>query len=186
MEGGLEPMVEALLFIAGKPLTVGDLCERLNAGTGDVEAALQSLQKHHRRRKIGSLRVNKAGKGWVLEVATGLSEQLESVARAEIPKRLLPTAALIAYHQPISQSDLVQMIGQKAYDHVHDLSSFGLIDRRRDGNTRRLTTTARFAEYFGCPSADRNAVRAWFRERASALGLDASDPAMEGDRSVIV
>ena len=32
------------------------------------------------------------------------------------------------------------MLGQRAYDHVRDLANLGLIDRRRDGLTRRLTT----------------------------------------------
>ena len=51
------------------------------------------------------------------------------------------------------------------------LASLGLIDKRRDGLTRRLTTTRRFAEYFGCPEIEYRKVRAWFRDEASKLGL---------------
>tara|TARA_Y100001956_G_C3977369_1_gene123543 strand:- start:192 stop:488 length:297 start_codon:yes stop_codon:yes gene_type:complete len=63
------------------------------------------------------------------------------------------------------------MLGQKAYDHVRDLANLGLIDKRREGLTRRLTTTRRFAEYFGCPEVEYRKVKAWFREEAAKLGL---------------
>jgi len=71
----------------------------------------------------------------------------------------------------MAQSQLVEMLGQRAYDHVRDLANLGLIDRRRDGLTRRLTTTRRFAEYFGCPDVDYRAVRKWFRSEAAKAGL---------------
>ena len=46
-----------------------------------------------------------------------------------------------------------------------------LLDRRRDGLTRRLTTTRRFAEYFGCPEVEYRKVRSWFRQEAENMGL---------------
>jgi hypothetical protein len=46
-----------------------------------------------------------------------------------------------------------------------------MIDRRKDGNTRRLTTTRRFSESFGCPYTDRKKVKAWFREQVQNTGL---------------
>ena len=75
----------------------------------------------------------------------------------------------------MQQSQLKDMLGQKAYDHVRDLASMGLIDRRRDGLTRRLTTTRRFAEYFGCPEVEFRKVRAWFRSEADKLGLTSAE-----------
>ena len=71
----------------------------------------------------------------------------------------------------MQQSQLKDMLGQKAYDHVRDLASMGLIDRRREGLTRRLTTTRRFAEYFGCPEVEFRKVRLWFRSEAEKMGL---------------
>jgi segregation and condensation protein B len=75
----------------------------------------------------------------------------------------------------MAQSQLVDMLGQRAYDHVRDLASMGLIDRRRDGLTRRLTTTRRFAEYFGCPEVEFRKVRAWFRAEAGKMGLTSAE-----------
>jgi segregation and condensation protein B len=84
---------------------------------------------------------------------------------------LLKAAALIAYHQPIPQSRLVELLGQKAYDYVRELAQLGMVDRRKDGNTRRLSTTRRFSEIFGCPYTDRKKVKQWFREQVKTTGL---------------
>jgi len=62
-------------------------------------------------------------------------------------------------------------VGQKAYDYVRELAQLGMVDRRKDGNTRRLATTRRFSEAFGCPHTDRKKVKAWFREQVQASGL---------------
>jgi len=78
---------------------------------------------------------------------------------------------LIAYHQPMPQSRLVELLGQRAYDHIRELAQAGLVGRRRDGNTRRLTTTRRFSEMFGCPHTDRKKVKAWFREMVVSSGM---------------
>ena len=55
------------------------------------------------------------------------------------------------------------------------LAHLGLIDRRRDGLSRRLTTTRRFAEMFGCPYAESKKVRTWFREHAAKMGMDGAE-----------
>ena len=69
------------------------------------------------------------------------------------------------------QSRLVELLGQKAYDYVRELAQLGMVDRRKDGNTRRLSTTRRFSEAFGCPNTDRKKVKAWFREQVQSSGL---------------
>ena len=51
------------------------------------------------------------------------------------------------------------------------LAQLGMIDRRKDGNTRRLITTRRFSEAFGCPYTDRKKVKAWFREQVKGSGM---------------
>ena len=91
--------------------------------------------------------------------------------KSELPPKLLKAAALIAYHQPMPQSRLVELLGQRAYDHIRELAQAGLIGRRRDGNTRRLTTTRRFSEMFGCPHTDRKKVKAWFRDMVMSSGM---------------
>ena len=170
-EPSLNMILEAIVFGAGKSMSIIELSELVDKSHSEVEDAMNSLRSTLKRRKDSALQLTEVSGRWIFEVKTGLSPFLPESFRADIPQRLLPAAALIAYHQPMSQAQLVDMLGQRAYDHVRDLSNRGLIDRRRDGLTRRLTTTRRFAEYFGCPEVEFRKVRTWFREEASNMGL---------------
>tara|TARA_B100001167_G_scaffold178565_1_gene133695 strand:- start:131 stop:754 length:624 start_codon:yes stop_codon:yes gene_type:complete len=167
----LSTVLEAILFGAGRSMTVEELSELLERPQAEVQSALHDLQATIRRRRDSALQLTNVAGRWIFEVRPSLSSHLPESFRADIPQRLLPAAALVAYHQPMAQSQLVDMLGQRAYDHVRDLAKMGLIDRRRDGLTRRLTTTRRFAEYFGCPEVEYRKVRTWFREEASKIGL---------------
>ncbi len=174
-EPALSTILEAILFGAGRSMKVTELSELLDAPPEDIDEALQKLRKTIKRRENCALQLTEVSGRWIFEVRPGLSDFLPEDFRADIPQRLLPAAALIAYHQPMSQAQLVDMLGQRAYDHVRDLSKLGLIDRRRNGLTRRLTTTRRFAEYFGCPEVDFRKVREWFKEEASKMGLTSAE-----------
>ena len=174
-EPPLTTVLEAILFGAGRSMSLEELSEMLGEPKGVIHVGLSTLRKEMAQRRGGALQLTDVSGRWILEVKPEMSEFLPETFRADIPPRLLPAAALIAYHQPMQQSQLKDMLGQKAYDHVRDLASMGLIDRRRDGLTRRLTTTRRFAEYFGCPEVEFRKVRAWFRSEANKLGLTSAE-----------
>ena len=167
----LEAVLEGTLFAAGRGMTLGELAEGLGYPIEEIEDCLGALQATMRRRRYGALRIVEVGGRWALEVRHDLSEHLPSSTKPEIPPKVLKAAALIAYHQPMAQSRLIDLLGQKGYEYVRILARAGLIMRRRDGSTRRLTTTARFAEMFGCPHTDIKRVRAWFRDQAASFGL---------------
>ena len=167
----LSTILEAILFGAGRSMSVEELSELLEKPTSEVESSLRQLQSTIRRRRDSALQLSDVAGRWIFEVRPGLSPHLPESFSAAIPQRLLPAAALVASHQPMAQSQLVDMLGQRAYEHVRDLAKMGLLDRRRDGLTRRLTTTRRFAEYFGCPEVEYRKVRLWFRQEAEKMGL---------------
>ena len=170
-ELGLETLLEATLFGSGKSLSIKDLSESLGYEGDEIQEALASLQGTLKRRRGGALRIVEIGGKWAMEVRPNVADHLPKETKTEMPKKLLKAAALIAYHQPMPQSRLVELLGQKAYDYVRELSQYGMIMRRRDGNTRRLTTTRRFSEAFGCPHTDLRKVRKWFREQVNEAGL---------------
>lgn len=170
-ELALETLLEATMFGSGKSLSVKELSEALGYEEEEIAEALTSLQSTLKRRRGGALRIVEIGGKWAMEVRSDVADHLPKETKTEMPKKLLKAAALIAYHQPMPQSRLVDLLGQKAYDYVRELSQYGMIMRRRDGNTRRLTTTRRFSEAFGCPHTDLRKVRKWFREQVSEAGL---------------
>ncbi|DAC35298.1 MAG: SMC-Scp complex subunit ScpB [Candidatus Thalassarchaeaceae archaeon] len=171
----LSTILEAILFSAGRSMSVDELMEQTGKTRSEVSGSLENLRNTIRRRKDSALQLTEVSSRWIFEVRPNLSNHLPEALRPDVPQRLLPAAALIAYHQPMRQAQLVDMLGQRAYDHVRDLAQLGFIDRRRDGLSRRLTTTRRFAEYFGCPEVEYRAVRLWFRAEASKAGLTSAE-----------
>jgi segregation and condensation protein B len=147
--------VEALLFAVGKPLTVHELSRAL--GTEDWKAVQVALKKLHHAyaSRLTSLEVARAGDGWIIQVRKAYLPTARTVAAPELPKKLLKTLALIAYHQPILQSRLVRMLGDSAYDDVPRLRDLGFVRASEKSNTLELTTSTRFAEYFGFDTTDR-------------------------------
>ena len=167
----LDTLLEATLFGAGRSMSVTELCDSLGYDEDEMLDCLYSLRSTLKRRRGGALQIAEVGDRWAIEVKPEIAEHLPKEAKTELPKKLLKAASLIAYHQPMSQSRLVELLGQKAYDYVRELAQYGMIDRRKDGNTRRLTTTRRFSESFGCPYTDRKKVKAWFREQVQKTGI---------------
>ena len=167
----LETLLEAILFSAGRSLSVIEMSENLGYEEDEIVESIGNLQSTIKRRRGGGLQIVEIGGKWAMEVKPGIADNLPKETKSELPPKLLKAAALIAYHQPMPQSRLVELLGQRAYDHIRELAQAGLIGRRRDGNTRRLTTTRRFSEMFGCPHTDRKKVKAWFREMVTTSGM---------------
>ena len=167
----LETLLEATLFCAGRSLDITEMSETLGYDEEEIIESLGNLQSTIKRRRGGGLQIVEIGKKWAMEVKPQIADHLPKETKSELPPKLLKAAALIAYHQPMPQSRLVELLGQRAYDHIRELAQAGLIGRRRDGNTRRLTTTRRFSEMFGCPHTDRKKVKAWFRDMVESSGM---------------
>ncbi len=161
-------IVEAALFSAGRPLSVEEIADQTDLRRKDVEKAVKILQKAYEERDT-VLEVGKAGTKWAMQVRTLAAEPAAKFAPMEIAPKLLKTLALIAYHQPMKQSDLKDMIGSKVYDHVPELKERGLVKTRKDGQTKILTVTSAFPEYFGLDAATPEEIRVTL---AKAVGLD--------------
>ena len=167
----METLLEATLFSAGRSMSLTDLSEKLGYEEEEISESMINLQSTVKRRRNGGLQVVEIGGKWAMEVKPIIANHLPKETKSELPPKLLKAAALIAYHQPMPQSRLVELLGQRAYDHIRELAQAGLVGRRRDGNTRRLTTTRRFSEMFGCPHTERKKVKAWFREMVLSSGM---------------
>ncbi|MDG1555696.1 MAG: SMC-Scp complex subunit ScpB [Candidatus Poseidoniaceae archaeon] len=167
----IDTLLEATLFGAGRSMSVAELSTALGYDEDEMLDSLYSLRSTLKRRRGGALQVAEVGDRWAIEVKPDIASHLPKETKTEIPQKLLKAAALIAYHQPMPQSRLVELLGQKAYDYVRELAQLGMVDRRKDGNTRRLSTTRRFSETFGCPYTDRKKVKKWFREQVKTTGM---------------
>lgn len=157
-------LVEAALFSAGKPVTTEDIAVSTGLEPALITLYLKKLMHTYSRRDT-SIEIIKAGKKYSMRVREKYVDRIRALAAPEVPEKVLKTAALIAYHQPVKQSDLVDMYGSKVYDHVKDLLSLGLVRARKEGSTKVLTTTHRFSETFGISSISKKKVKGHVRDR---------------------
>ena len=162
--------IEALLFASGKPLSVKELTETLEAPDfRRVQAALKRLARTYDGRQT-ALEVRHVGDRYALQLRTEFVPTAHAVTPIDMAPRTLKTLTLIAYHQPIRQSLLARMIGEVAYEEVQRLRSLGLIHAEPQGATLELKTTRTFAEYFGIASTRPEEIRQFLEKKLGVTG----------------
>jgi len=168
--------VEAVLFASGKPLAVKEIAEALALDDyRPVQRAVRTLEQTYGNRQ-SALEVRRVGDRYALQLQEKYVPTVHAVTPVEMTARTLRALTLIAYHQPILQSHLVRMIGDVAYEEVQHLRGIGLIHTEPKGSTLELTTTRRFAEYFGISSTRPEEIRRFLEQK---LGVVPTAPAAE-------
>jgi segregation and condensation protein B len=160
-------LVESLLFSAGKPLSVEEMQETTGLSPKHVNEAIEHLMQSYNidRKNDTSLEIVKAGNKFTMQVKKTYTDQSMMVAKPEIATDLLKTLALIAFHQPVKQSNLRHMIGERIYGDVDQLINMHLIHSAPDGSTELLTTTRLFPEYFGIDSTKPEEIREFLAKK---------------------
>jgi segregation and condensation protein B len=157
-------VVEAALFSAGRPVSIEEIGEATGLDIQTIKETIRKLIRSSHNRDT-SLEVVKAGAKYAMQLKKELVPAAAKLAQMDIPRRLLKTLALIAYHQPVKQSEVLEMVGAKVYDHVHELHKLGLILESPVGQTKILTTSSRFPEYFGIKTTKREDIKKWMADR---------------------
>jgi len=170
-EGELKMAVEAVLFSSSKALSVREIAQAVAGEPRKVKHALTLLKKDYAKRQT-ALELAKIGTRWSMQLRGRYVPVAAGYASTKIPKTLLKTIALIAYHQPIKQSELLTMVGQKVYDHVHALQDLKVVRYIPWGNSKILFTTHRFAEIFGIEGNGRDDIKRWM---ARQIGIPEAD-----------
>ncbi|MFO7678197.1 MAG: SMC-Scp complex subunit ScpB [Thermoplasmatota archaeon] len=162
-----ERLVECVLFSASNPVGVEEIKQATGLSKKKIEEAIDHLITRYNieHEKETSIEVVKAGNKFAMQVKKKFFDQSVMIAKPEIQNHHLKTLALIAFHQPIKQSDLRRMAGPKIYDHVDELSSMKLIHAKKHGSTEMLTTTNFFPEYFGIESTEPNKIREYLAKK---------------------
>jgi segregation and condensation protein B len=141
-------VLEAALFISSQPLTLDRLAKISGINSlGHLKELLESLQKDFEGR---GLELANTPEGWVMQVRPALLPRVAHLTPysdlAEGPKR---TLALITLKEPVKQSVIIKMQGNKAYSYIKDLIKRGLIVPEKEGHTKILKLTMEFERYFG-------------------------------------
>ncbi len=162
-------LVESVLFSATKPISINEIKDATGLGRKKIKETLEELIDDYnvKRKNDTSIKIVKAGNKYTMQIKNRYADKSTMVADPEIDSNLLKTLTLIAFHQPIKQSNLRRMIGDKAYDHVDELAGLKLVHRTKHRNTLMLRTTKKFPEYFGIDSTKPEEIRAFLMKQAS-------------------
>jgi len=158
-------IVEAALFSAGRIVSAEEIAAATGVPVERVREALVALAASYDDRG-SAVEVARVADKWTMQIREAYAERAEAFAPPELPRDLLKTLSLIAYHQPLKQSTLGDMVGSKVYEHTQALEQLRLIARTPAGRTFDLTTTRYFGEFFGVRATDREDIRRLLAERA--------------------
>lgn len=109
----IEALLEAMLLVAEKPLTLAQVKEVTGLGPDVVEPALASLAARRREAESGIQLAEVAG-GWQLRTDPAHAEFIRrflSVKPQRLTRAALETLALVAYRQPITRPEIEQVRG---------------------------------------------------------------------------
>lgn len=144
----LKSRIEAVLFLTGKAVDLKEIAKILDEEEQNVEEAMLSLIMDYSSRE-GALEIDDEN-GYIIQVKSDYMDIVEKLCPVDISNAVLKTLTIIALKEPIRQSELKELRGASAYEHVQELEEKGLISRKKDKNGRsyNLKTTPKFTEYF--------------------------------------
>ncbi len=141
--------IEAILYLKGKAITLKEITEYAKCTPDEAQEVLISLMSDYAHRNT-ALEVAETPNGYTLQLRSSCQPLLENLIPSELNTSTLRTLAAIAIKNPILQSELIELRGSSAYNHVQELIELGFIDKRRqeEGRSYWLEITKKFHQYF--------------------------------------
>ena len=148
-------IIEAILFASNEPVSEDDLREKIT-NKSNFDEYLTNIQKFYQTRGINLI---KTGSKWSFRTSSDLIDDLTifKQQKRKISRAALETLAIIAYHQPITRSEIenirgVQM-GRGSIDHLLEIGWIKPGARKNiPGKPTLWSTTDMFLEHFGLKS----------------------------------
>ena len=141
--------VEAALFLSARflslqelvmltdinPLMIREIVSKLIEKYNKDESAIEIIAK----KDMWKMDVRQEYIYMVNKLATGSSE---------FTKAEQETLAVLAYKQPVKQSVVIKIRGNKAYEHIKNFVLRGLVNKKKMGHTSELSLNESFFDYF--------------------------------------
>ena len=199
----LEKIIEALLFSAQRPLSIGEISTAVRGAEDDlasetpnefarvkeaeVAAALEQLKVEYIQQNRAFQLVEKA-EGWQFATDPAFAKWVRQLFPAPKPARLsapaLETLAIIAYRQPITRADVEAVRGVNIDGVLQTLMERGLVKiagrAEIPGRPLLYETTQFFLDHFGLRNLDELPNAEELRRRNLPVAQSAT-PAATGD-----
>ena len=126
----LVALVEALIFVADEPITTKLLAEVLDEERESVQAAAQDLVRKYESRESG-LQIREIAGGWQISTRTEFHEEVRKFLKTRPSAKLslasLETLAVIAYTQPVTVPEILDIRGVQSASAIKTLLDKRLI-----------------------------------------------------------
>lgn len=145
----LKPQIEAALFMSSDIISTYKLSRMFKVSPNIIQNLIDKIKLEYED-PIHGIHVFETSEGYQMKVKPEYVGSVRGLTPyKDLNKGLLRVLALVAYKQPITQSQIVKIIGNRAYDYVKKLQQKGLIKIEKYGRTKALIATKEFANYFG-------------------------------------
>lgn len=140
-------LVEASLFIAGRFMTLEELIMLTELNPIMIKEIISELSKKYKK---SALKITIRNNSYKMDIEDKYHYLINKLAtgNTEFTKAEQETLAIIAYKQPVKQSIIIKIRGNKSYDHIKKFKDLGLIIARPQGHTLILELSEEFYEYF--------------------------------------
>jgi segregation and condensation protein B len=124
----LSAILEALIFVAEEPINTKLLAEVLEEDAELVRSAIENLANEFAQRN-GGLQLREIGGGWQISTRTEFHDEvrrfLKTRPNAKLSLASLETLAVIAYKQPVTVPEILEIRGTQSTSAIKTL-----LDRR--------------------------------------------------------
>ena len=143
--------IESALYSSGRPLSIEELIKA--SGTESRPRTLAILDSLIKKTKnvFAAIEIVVLPDGnFVFQLKPEYSSSVRRYASKPIlSKAVQKTLSYIAYSQPISSRQLVEVRGSGVYSQLKELRQLNFIEHQNVGRLRIYSTTQKFQKYFG-------------------------------------
>ena len=149
-------VLEAVFFISGRFLSMQELISLSDLNPILIRGLIDKLKDKYEKNDLAIEIIEKNGL-WKMDVRQEYSHIINKLATgsSEFTKAEQETLAIIAFKQPIKQSVIIKIRGNKAYDHIKKFSDLDLIKKKKIGHTHELSLSDDFYDYFSISESER-------------------------------
>ena len=152
--------IESALYSAGRPLSVEDLIRASGTESRSKTLALLDSIMKKTKNAFKSIEIVILPDGnYVFQLKPEYSSSVRKYASKPIlSKATQKTLSYIAFEQPVSSKQLLEIRGSGVYMHLKELRQLNFIENQNIGRMKIYSTTEKFQKYFGI-SGDVNILK---------------------------
>ena len=175
--------IEAAMFVTGRFMDISELISLTDVNPILLKKILSDLKDKYKSSGISIVQKENL---WKMDVNEDFVWMINKLAtgNTEFSKAEQETLAMIAYKQPMKQSILIKIRGNKGYDHIKRFTEMGLINKKRMGHTSELTLSESFYEYFHVNDSPKDSnIKTLDRIQETILDEEKKQEIQEGEQN---